>query len=148
MACGSDNTGAEPYAAVEFGTERPVSVDGFDGSPVLLAGWATWCVPCERELPELDAFVDQRVEDDLAVIAVNIDAASIDDGEIEAMLERLDVSLRVWRDADGLLLTQFGGTAMPFSVLLDRDGDVSATWIGAIDVDDDDFLAKIEAVTG
>lgn len=146
-ACSSGGPDDEPYAAVEFGTDRPVSVDQFEAAPVLLAGWATWCVPCERELPELDAFVDDRV-DDLVVVAVNVDDPSIDDSAVEAMLIRLDVSLPVWRDPDGVLLTKFGGSTMPFSVLLDREGQVSRTWIGALDVDDDEFLEAIDIASG
>ena len=150
-ACSSGAAGDEPYSAVEFGTDRTVSVEDFDGSPVLLAGWATWCVPCERELPELDGFVDERLAngaDDLVVVAVNVDDPSIGDDAVTAMLERLDVSLPVWRDADGALLTRFDGTSMPFSVLLDDQGDVVRTWIGALDVDDDEFLATIATVSG
>ena len=147
-ACSGTTDEAEPYAAVEFGTGDPVSVDEYPGQPVLLAGWATWCVPCERELPELDTFVDNRTDDDLVVVAVNVDKATVGGDDVEAMLQRLEVSLPVWRDPDGILLTQFGGSTMPFSVLLDRDGEVSKTWIGALDVDDDEFVAAIASVTG
>lgn len=146
-ACSSGADSPEPYAALEFGTDTIVSVAEFEGAPVLLAGWATWCVPCERELPELDGFVDDRPDGDLVVVAVNVDDPSVGDADVAAMLARLDVSLPVWRDADGALLTRFGGTSMPFSVLLDRDGQVSATWIGAVDVDDDEFLAAIDAAS-
>ena len=151
LAACSGGTEAEPYAAVEFGTGEQVSTDQYLGQPVLLAGWATWCVPCERELPELDTYVDERANadqaDDLVVVAVNIDQTTIGDDDVAAMLQRLEVSLPTWRDPDGTLLTQFGGSTMPFSVLLDRDGEVSKTWIGALDVDDDEFLDAIAAVT-
>ena len=137
-ACSGTTDDTEPYSAVEFGTGNPVSVDQYAGRPVLLAGWATWCVPCERELPELDAYVDERTDDDLVVVAVNVDKATVGDDDVDAMLSRLDVSLRVWRDTDARL---------PFSVLLDRDGEVSNTWVGALDVDDDEFIEAIAAVT-
>lgn len=145
-ACSAGADDAEPYGAAEFDSGDPVSVDEFVGRPVLLAGWATWCVPCERELPELDTYVDERAAEDLVVVAVNIDERTVGDDDIAAMLQRLDVSLTTWRDPDGSLLTQFGGSLMPFSVLLDRDGEVSTTWIGALDVDDDEFVEAIASV--
>ncbi len=142
MASCGDGPPAEPYAAIDFGSGRPVAVDEMRGEAVLLAGWATWCIPCERELPELDAFAAEA-DPGLRIIAVNIDAAVIDDDAVAAMTDRLEVSLPVWRDPDGALLTHFGGAMMPFSVLLDRDGVPVRSWNGAIDVDADDFLAAI-----
>jgi thiol-disulfide isomerase/thioredoxin len=132
----------EPYAAVEFGSGGPVAVDGLRGDVVLLAGWATWCIPCERELPELDTFA-ATADADLRIIAVNVDNASVGDDAVAAMVDRLGVSLPIWRDPDGRLLTHFGGAMMPFSVLLGRDGSPVRAWNGAIDVDAPDFLAAV-----
>jgi thiol-disulfide isomerase/thioredoxin len=148
-SCGGDDdagvegVAAEPYAAALFGTGERVAVDELRGDAVLLAGWATWCVPCERELPELDAFA-ATADPDLRIIAVNVDNASVGDDAVAAMTDRLAVSLPVWRDPEGVLLTHFGGVMMPFSVLLDRDGVPVRTWTGAIDVDHDDFLAAVD----
>jgi thiol-disulfide isomerase/thioredoxin len=141
--CGTDDApDAEPYAAAVFGSGVPVAVDELRGEAVLLAGWATWCIPCERELPELDAFA-ATADADLRIIAVNVDNASVSDEAVAAMTDRLAVSLPVWRDPEGRLLTRFGGAMMPFSVLLDRDGVPVRTWSGAIDVDHEDFLDAV-----
>ncbi len=141
--CGADDAPvAEPYAAAMFGSGERVAVDELRGDAVLLAGWATWCIPCERELPELDAFA-AIADADLRIIAVNVDHASVSDEAVAAMTERLAVSLPVWRDPDGALLTRFGGAMMPFSVLLDREGVPVRTWSGALDVDHEDFLAAV-----
>ncbi len=146
-ACSSGAEDGEPYGAVAFDTGAPVTVDQFLGGPVLLAGWATWCVPCERELPALNVFAASPQAAQLTVVAVNLNDASVGRTDIEAMLDRLDVTLPVWRDVDGTLLTRFGGSLMPYSVLLDSEGQVAASWVGAIDVDDDEFLASIAAVS-
>lgn len=147
-SCGGDDADdtdvpAEPYAAAVFGSGETVAVDELRGDAVLLAGWATWCVPCERELPELDAFA-ATADPDLRIIAVNVDNASVGDEAVAAMTDRLAVSLPVWRDPEGVLLTHFGGVMMPFAVLLDRDGVPVRTWTGAIDVDHVDFLAAVD----
>lgn len=142
---GDSDGEAAAYVAVAFPSGDAASVADLRGDAVLLAGWATWCVPCERELPELDAFAGARAADGLRVVAVNVDTPSIDDDDVSGMLERLDVSLPVWRDSDAGLLAEFGGTAMPFAVLLDRDGRVVRIWNGAVDVDDTEFLAAVDS---
>lgn len=135
--CGNATGDAAPYGASVFPSGEPASVDDLRGEAVLLAGWATWCVPCERELPELDAFA--AGPDGIRVVAVNVDTGAVDATTIAAMLDRLDISLPIWRDPDAELLAAFDGTVMPFSVLLGPDGEVVRTWNGAIDVDDDSF---------
>lgn len=139
VACGGDDASAPEFAAQSWPEGTPVDVADLRGSPVLLAGWATWCVPCERELPILDEFVDGGSAPDLEVVAVNVDAASIGDDDLAEMLERLDVDLPVWRDADQTFLTSFGGTLMPYSVLLDAEGNVVEGWAGSLDPTGDSF---------
>lgn len=144
-ACADDDD--VRFSAVTWPDAAEVDLDDVRGTPTLLAGWATWCVPCERELPMLDDAVDAGVTDGVDVIAVNVDAGEVGDDELAEMLTRLDVDLPVWRDPDQQFLTAFGGPMMPFSVLLDGDGAVVRTWIGTLDVDGDDFLDALDAVT-
>lgn len=145
--CGGDSGPDAPYAAGAFPSGADVSVVDLRGDAVLLAGWATWCVPCERELPALDAYA-ATADPDLRIVAVNVDTATVDDDAVDAMLVRLDVDLAVWRDREGALLDQYGGTLMPFSVLLDRDGRVVRTWSGALDVDSGDFAQAVADALG
>ena len=131
--CGDVDRETASYGASVFPSGEPASVDDLRGDAVLLAGWATWCLPCERELPELDAFAAGA--DGIRVVAVNVDTGAVDVATIAAMLDRLGISLPTWRDPDAELLAAFDGSAMPFAVLLDRNGEVVRTWNGAIDVD-------------
>ncbi len=138
-ACGGDDAAAPEFDAQSWPDGEPVEVADLRGSPVLLAGWATWCVPCERELPILDAFVEDGSAPDLEVVAVNVDAESIGDDDLAEMLDRLGVDLPVWRDADQTFLMSFDGTLMPYSVLLDADGRIVETWAGSLDPNGDSF---------
>jgi len=146
-ACG-DAPVVPEFAADSWPDGTPIDVDELRGSPVLLAGWATWCVPCERELPMLDAFADTETSEGIEIVAVNVDRADVSDADLASMLDRLDVDLPVWRDVDQSFLASYEGAMMPYSVLLDRDGAVADTWTGSLDTDGDDFLAAIADVSG
>jgi thiol-disulfide isomerase/thioredoxin len=133
-ACGDG--GSMSFSAVDLATGDERSVDDVRGAPTLLAGWATWCVPCERELPELEAALPELTAAGVQVVAVNVDASGVDESDVLAMIERLAPSLESWRDVDSTLLGAYESFLMPFSVLLDADGDVVRTWNGALDPDD------------
>jgi thiol-disulfide isomerase/thioredoxin len=130
-ACGGD--GSRSFTAVDLATGAGRSVDDVRGEPTLLAGWATWCVPCERELPELEEALAELQAAGVRVVAVNVDAGGVPERDVVAMIDRLAPSLESWRDEDGTLLGAYESVLMPFSVLLDADGDPVRTWNGALD---------------
>lgn len=146
-ACG-DAADSPDFAASSWPDGALVDVDDMQGSAVLLAGWATWCVPCERELPELDEFADSPAAEDVEIVAVNVDRADVSDEALAAMLDRLGVDLPVWRDTGQTFLASYQGAMMPYAVLLDRDGAVATTWTGSLDTDSEAFLAAIAEVSG
>jgi len=100
LAACSDATEAPEFAAVSWPDGSPTDVSDLRGSAVRLAGWATWCVPCERELPLLDEFADSATAEGVEIVAVDVDRPDVSDGDLAAMLERLDVDVRVWRDTE------------------------------------------------
>ncbi len=54
---------------------KPVSLASFKGKTLLLNVWATWCVPCRAEMPELDKLQGELGSDKFQVVAVNIDTS-------------------------------------------------------------------------
>ncbi len=58
---------------------KPVALGDHAGKTVILDFWATWCVPCEFQVPELNAFFDaHRSDSDVALYGVSVDTASPD----------------------------------------------------------------------
>lgn len=131
VGCGGE--GGMTFTAVDLDTGDVRSAADVRGTPTLLAGWATWCVPCERELPALEAALPELDAAGVRVVAVNVDTDGVAEDDVVAMLDRLAPSLESWRDADSTLLGAYESFLMPFSVLLDADGDVVRTWNGALD---------------
>ncbi len=113
----------------------------FRGKPVYVNFWATWCIPCQRELPEAQELLD-RHEDDLAIITVNtnepLDRAKAFFANIEKLNGEPGVSFTVdGMDPDETLYrkyTPFPG-ALPVSVFIDANGKVVKMFNGLIDLE-------------
>ena len=147
-ACGSGASGDDrgevvEYGAVEFTSGVPVGVDELRGRPVLLSSWASWCPPCERELPELERLHRESGEE-LQVVVVNVDEEEVPHDDLAATVERHALTMPIWRDTTGSFADTFRGVGFPIHALLDTDGRLAATWIGVIAPDTDDFRDAVE----
>ncbi len=111
----------------------------FRGKPVYVNFWATWCIPCQRELPEAQELLD-RHEDDLAIITVNtnepLDRAKAFFANIEKLNGEPGVSFTVdGMDPDDRLYNEYRGLGMPVSVFIDANGKVVKVLTGLIDLE-------------
>jgi thiol-disulfide isomerase/thioredoxin len=120
------------------------------GRTVLLNLWATWCVPCRREMPALDSLQGKLGSDKFAVVAVNIDTRDpekprkfLKDSNLTQLGFFGDAQARVFQDlkSNGLAL------GMPTSVLVDGQGCEIANIAGPAEWDSADALKLITAAT-
>lgn len=132
------------YAAVDQATGEPVDLASLEGRPVLLTSWATWCGPCTEELPAIQELYERQRDEGLEVVAVNVNAAGPDEPAIVPMAEELGLTMPQWRDRDNHFAAAFDGAGVPTNVLVDEHGAIVRTWQGAIDVEDEDFLATLD----
>jgi len=118
------------------------------GKTVLLNLWATWCVPCRREMPALDALQAKLGGSSFEVVAVNIDTRDTDkpkawlkDAGITTVAYFSDTKARVFQE-----LKAIGrAVGMPTSVLIDGNGCEVATIAGPAEWASDDAKNLIEA---
>jgi thiol-disulfide isomerase/thioredoxin len=120
----------------------------WQGRTVLVNLWATWCVPCRKEMPALDALQEKLGGPDFEVVAINIDTRDPDKPRIwlkDAGVGRLayyaDPSAKVFQDLK-LAGKAFG---MPTTLLLDRAGCEIATLAGPAEWASADGVKLIEA---
>jgi thiol-disulfide isomerase/thioredoxin len=112
----------------------------FRGKPVYVNFWATWCLPCQLELPDIQE-LQSRHGDDLVVITVNRREQL---NRAERYFERLPrkdggtgVSFTVnGLDPDDTLYAEYRGLGMPVSVFIDPEGVVTRVVNGVILLDD------------
>jgi thiol-disulfide isomerase/thioredoxin len=103
----------------------------WQGKVVVLNFWATWCAPCRKEMPSLDA-LQGAMEPDVAVVTVATgrnQPAAIDRFFAEVGVTRLPVLL----DPKSALAREMGVAGLPVTVLLDRQGQEVARLIGEAD---------------
>jgi len=127
---------------------QPHKLSDFKGRTVLLNLWATWCVPCRKEMPALDALQAKLGDDKFQVVAVNIDTRNLDKPKAwldEVGIKRLgyfaDPSAKVFQDLKAI------GKAlgMPTTLLVDPNGCELGTMAGPAEWASDDGLKLIEA---
>jgi thiol-disulfide isomerase/thioredoxin len=100
------------------------------GKIVVLNFWATWCEPCQDELPRLSKLSQSYAGKNVQFVAVSIDAAK-DRAKIEPLLRRLHVDLDVWTGADLDTLEKFGlGNVVPGTMVIGDKGQVIARVMG------------------
>ena len=107
---------------------RTVRYEELIGHVVVLNFWASWCPPCRRELPDLDA-LDHEIEPGGGrVLAVSIDE---DDRNVRTFVHDHALTLCVARDGPGGIASALDLKQIPYSVVLDRQGDVALAASGA-----------------
>jgi len=122
--------GAEaPAVAFSDAAGKAVRIADFKGRPVLLNLWASWCAPCVKELPMLDAIGRTG---NLRVLAVSQDSAP--QASVKAFLAKLKVAgLGAFHDPSMSLSGALNAQVLPTSVLYDADGREVWRYTGDLD---------------
>jgi thiol-disulfide isomerase/thioredoxin len=121
------------------------------GRTVLLNLWATWCVPCRKEMPALDALQSRLGGADFEVVSINIDTRDVEKPRTwlkEVGIAKLgyyaDNSAKVFQDLKAVGKA-FG---MPTTLLVDRNGCELATLAGPAEWASDDAVTLVTAALG
>lgn len=116
-----------------------VSLADFQGQPVVVNFWATWCGPCRLEMPALQAAQDAYQEDGLVVLAVNDQESNSD---VTAFVEELDLRLTTVLDQDGIVSRLYNVFNFPTTYFVDADGVITAVHRGLLTTEQiDEYLA-------
>ncbi len=131
------DSGPEAPPTVEAVTLAGDSVALADlrGEVVLLNVWATWCVPCRKEAPELEALHRTHADNGLHVVGVTVDNRGAE-AQIRDFVDRHEMTYDIWWDPDGTVIDTFGAAGVPLTVLIDRDGRIAWRHLGAFTADD------------
>jgi thiol-disulfide isomerase/thioredoxin len=140
-----------PDLAFKDAAGRDRTLADWRGRTVLLNLWATWCVPCRREMPALDALQAKLGGPDFEVVAVDIDTR--DPQKPLAFLKEIGVSrLAYYADSSAKVFTELktAGKAfgMPTTVIVDRSGCEIGNMAGPAEWASDDGVKLVSAAIG
>lgn len=111
---------------------RQIELKSYRGKVVLLNFWATWCAPCQVELPRFEAWQKKYGAQGLQVVAVSMDDA---DAPVKKTVRRLHLGFPVLM-GDAKLGDSYGDVlGLPITFLIDRNGLVVAKIKGETDLD-------------
>jgi len=122
---------------------RPVKLSDLRGQVVLLNIWATWCGPCQQEMPSMQRLYEKMRPEGLRIVAVSIDASEgkVDPdghagGDVAGFARDFALTFDIWRDPSAQIGRDYRTTGVPESFLVDRDGRIVKKVIGATEWDD------------
>ncbi|HSL72683.1 MAG TPA: TlpA disulfide reductase family protein [Longimicrobiales bacterium] len=114
------------------------------GNPILLNIWATWCIPCRKEMPELEALHKTYAARGLRVIGVSVDEGSADDA-VRAYTKEFGITYTILRDPGELVSAVFTVPGVPATFLIDRDGRVRWRHLGPFTSENPELQSALKA---
>jgi peroxiredoxin len=121
----------------------PVSLEALRGRVVLVNFWATWCGPCEAEMPAMQRLYRSLGGPDFELLAVSVDTSSDD---VEAFRKRLGLDFPILLDPEKRVASRYQSHRYPESYLIDRNGTILARYIGPRDWDSAVYVDHIRNV--
>ena len=121
---GGNSAVAAPDFTVYDAEGNAVTLSSFEGKPVVLNFWASWCRYCVEEMPDFER-VYQEYKDDVNFLFVNAtDGSQETEEKAKAFVEAQGYGLPVYFDLDASAVYAYAVTGLPTTVLIDADGNV------------------------
>jgi thiol-disulfide isomerase/thioredoxin len=131
-----------PGDASVAGAER-LGLGDLAGRVVLVNFWATWCEPCEQEMPAMERLYRALPRDRFELIAVAIDD---EPGKVGAFVERYALTFPILLDPDKQVSARYQTMGVPESLLVDGNGRIVERYVGPREWDAPEYVDRIEAL--
>lgn len=106
-----------------------INLSSFEGKPILLNFWATWCPYCRKERPRLNSLYAEYKEKELIIIAVSIDRSV---SAVKKYLKKVPSDFIILSDPDSSAASKYSVVGLPTSFLIDRRGIVQYRFTGSL----------------
>jgi cytochrome c biogenesis protein CcmG, thiol:disulfide interchange protein DsbE len=136
---------APEFALPVLDGQQPLDLASLRGKVVLLNFWATWCKPCEDEMPAMQRLHAALSGDAFELVAVSVDSG---DAEVRAFRDRLALSFPILLDPQKEISRRYQTFRYPESFLIGRDGVVIERYVGPRSWDEPLYVQRIRELIG
>jgi len=139
--CGADSGSGRPsFRPLQAGDAVPtytgmtvsgesVTIGG-PGPVTLLNLWATWCVPCRAEFPDLQEIHEELGPRGLRIVAVSLDQGGTD--RVMGFVNEMEATFPIVHDREGAIEDVYRTVGLPNTYLIDGEGKLVRSWLGPL----------------
>lgn len=120
---------------------KTYTLDDFGKELYLINFWASWCPPCLVEMPSMEKLRSSFVNQGFEVLAVDVEEGAPQ--QAPPVVKRLGLSFPIFHDPENYLGDLFDITALPYSAIVDRKGEILLLQRGERDWNTDEIRNKI-----
>lgn len=143
LAASADGGAAPPFTLTTPAGASD-SLSQYKGQVVMLNFWATWCGPCQQEMPLLDQIYQQFKPAGFTLLGINVDNEK---APVLKLLARKPVSFPVLLDPKNRVSDEYHVEEMPSTIIIDRKGVIRYVHRGYKPGDENEYQDKIRQLT-
>ncbi len=125
----ADTKTLAPNFKLSYLDSTTADLQDFRGKVVLLNFWATWCLPCVQEMPDMEVLWQRYKDAGLVVLGVSNDNARMRK-RVATFIKRVDLSFPILLDPESTASDLYDISGIPVSYLIDREGVILAKIVG------------------
>lgn len=138
LGCGKTSEKKNPNPGFDFDLPdlngKILSLEDFRGKVLIINFWATWCPPCEEEIPKLNQLHKRYKNEGLVVIGIALDKDSLN--LVEPFIRKKRVGYPILVGNEQLLRSLKDFSGVPTTLIVDQKGNIQKKFDGSFDKDD------------
>lgn len=134
------NTSAAPEFELRDLDNQLHRLSEYKSKVVLVNFWASWCIPCLREMPGMQRLADHFKDRPFEILAVNV---SEQRARVTHQAKRINADFTILLDEDGETFKRWQARIFPTSFIIDPDGKIRYQAVGPLEWDSDEVISTI-----
>ncbi|MFD1018538.1 thiol-disulfide oxidoreductase ResA [Thalassobacillus hwangdonensis] len=133
---------APDFQLEQFGKDEPLQLSDYEGKGVMLNFWATYCKPCEEEMPYMQELYPEYKEKGVEIIAVNLDSTKL---VVNRFIDKYDLTFPVPWDKSNQVMDLYKIGPIPSTYFINPEGEIERKVIGALTLERlEQYLKEIQ----